>query len=34
MDNPFANDLQFLSAWTLRNEDGFTWFFDAWGLVG
>jgi hypothetical protein len=29
----FDNDVQFLKAWTLRNDDGFTWFVDAWILV-
>jgi hypothetical protein len=27
------NDLQFLKAWTLRNDEGFTWWSDAWGVV-
>jgi len=29
-ENPFRHDLQFLKAWALRSDDGFTWFWDAW----
>lgn len=29
----FDKDLQFLKAWELRDEDGFTWFVDAWQFV-
>lgn len=32
--NPFANDLQFLKAWTLPPSPlGVRWFSDAWALV-
>ena len=35
MDNPFADDLQWLRAWDLEPSPlGFVWFVDAWRLVG